>query len=369
MVERVFIQGLEAVGWGALSAGVDAFFGYPITPVNEITEWCSREFPKRGKVFFQTASETASINMLYGAISTGKRAFTMSAGPGWALMQETMSHMADAGMPAVVEVVSRGGPGQGTVRHGQSEYYSATRGGGQGNYRTIVLAPASAQEMHDFVQLAFHLAEKYRIPTIVLSDGIIAQTAEPVEFRQLELGPPANKDWALRGRGRHPDGIRRIVTEAQPAQVTYPIPQGQTMLAFWRSLDEKHRTIATNEVRYEEFQLADADLVLVAYGYVSRVCKEVVRLARQHGVRAGLLRPITLWPFPSEVLRAKARRGCRFLAVEDCFGQMVDDVRLAVEGRAPVHFLGLLAHHVPSDAGALLPGRVLEEVLAVRESN
>lgn len=370
MAERIFVQGNEAVGWGALSANVQAFFGYPITPVNEITEWCAREFPKRGKVFVQTASETSSINMLYGAISTGERAFTATSGPGWGLMQETLSHMADAGMPAVVQLCSRGGPGQGTTRHGQSEYFSATRGGGQGGYRQIVVAPNCAQEMHDFIQLAFYLAEKYRNPAIVLADGIIGQTAEPVELRLLDFGSAADKSWALTGMGTHEDGVRRIVTDCEGIiPRSYPPPPDLSLLSFWRSLDTKYRTIAENEVRYEAFQADDADVVCVAYGYPSRVCKQAVTMARQRGIKAGLIRPITLWPFPYEVLRQKAASGCQFLTVEDSLGQMSDDVEIGVKGQSPVHFLGLLAHHLPSDAGAILPGRVLNEIIRIVEGS
>lgn len=361
MAERILVQGNEAVGWGALSAGCLTFFGYPITPQNEITEWFARELPARNGVFLQSHSEVSSINLLYGAAAVGVRVMTSTSSPGWALMQETMSHLANAQLPCVVVLVQRGGPGQGTTRHAQMDYLSATRGGGQGGYKTIVLAPASVQENCDLVQLAFHLSDKYRNPAVVLTDAIIGQMAEPLEVRGLEFGSLPAKDWAIGGKGHRPDRQRRLLTCAQGLQAVAPYPD---YLSFIRALDEKNKQMQ-QEVRWENYQTQDAALVVVAYGYAARVAKEAINLARRQGLRVGLLRPITAWPFPYQALKELAARGARFLVVEDSLGQLVEDVRLGVEGRAPVHFLGMLARHMPTDGGMLLPGRVLQEIRQV----
>ncbi|MEK7847561.1 MAG: 3-methyl-2-oxobutanoate dehydrogenase subunit VorB [Chloroflexota bacterium] len=358
MAERMLIQGNEAIGYGAVSAGCVTFFGYPITPQNEVTEWFAREMPKREGVFIQPHSESGSINMLYGGAATGLRCLTSTSSPGWGLMQETMSHMANAELPAVIVLVQRGGPGQGTTQHAQMDYLSATRCGGPGGYKNIVLAPASVAENCDFVQLAFHLADKYRNPVVVLTDAIIGQMAEPVEIRSLDFGPLPPKDWAIGGKGRRPDRKRRFIQCGQGQISAEPYPN---YLTFIRALDAKIRRMQS-EVRFESYLMDDARLVVVAYGYVARVAKEAVNLARREGLRVGLLRPITVWPFPYEPLRARAEAGAVFLAVEDSLGQLVEDVRLGVDGRAPIHFLGMLERHDPTGAGMLLPGRLLQEI-------
>ena len=362
MAERILVQGNEAVGWGAVSAGVEAFFGYPITPQNEITEWFARELPKRGGVFVQSASETGSINMLYGGASTGRRVITSTSSPGWALMQEGMSCLANAELPCVIVMVQRAGPGQGTTRHAQMDYFSVTRGGGQGGYKNIVLAAASVQENADLVQLGFHLADKYRNPVVMLTDAVIGQMAEPLELRTLDLGPLSPKDWALGGKGSRPDGKRRVLSCGQ-GQV--PLEPYTTYLQFIRVLDQKYRTMQEQEVRYEKYHLEGARLVVVAYGYCARVSKEAVAQARKEGLKVGLLRPITVWPFPYQALKDLALGGASFLAVEDSLGQMVDDVKLGGEGKGEVHLLGMLARHADTDAGMILPQRVLQEIKKV----
>lgn len=358
MTERLLVAGNEAVGWGAVAAGCLFFFGYPITPQNEITEWFARELPKRGGVFVQSQSETGSINMLYGAACTGVRAMTSTSSPGWSLMLETMSHLSNAELPCVVVLVQRGGPGMGTTRHAQMDYLSATRGGGHGGYKNIVLAPFSVQENSDFVQLAFHLADKYRNPVVVLTDGIIGQMAETLEVRKLDFGPLPPKDWAMVGKGFRADGKPRLTSCAKGL---FPVPDYSTYKEFLAALDKKWKDLAS-EVRYVSYYAEDAKLVLVAYGYCARVCQEVVDMARAEGLPAGLIRPITLWPFPYEPLREKARQGVHLLAVEDSLGQLVDDVAFAAEGRVPVDLVSALDRHSDTDGGMIEPGSVLHKV-------
>jgi len=355
MGEKIFVEGNEAIGWGAIAAGCLHFFGYPITPQNEITEFFARELPKRGGCFVQSEAEFASIALLYGGASTGVRAMTSTASPGWSLMQEGISCMVNAELPCVIVDVQRGGPGQGTVTHSQMDYLSATRGGGHGGYKTIVLAPHSVQESHDLMQLAFCLADKYRNPVVVLSDGVLGRTMESLEMKTLEFGPLPRKDWAVKGTAEKA-GVRSAVICAQG---TTDWPPYVTMLErFGKKWDQ----MRDNEVRYEAYQADDAVLLLVAFGYVARSCKEAVNMARSQGLKVGLLRPITMWPFPYEVIRNRALEGVKFLVVEDNLGQMVDDVRLGVEGKAEVHFLGALARHVPTSLGMIMPETVLEEV-------
>ncbi len=355
MDEKIFVEGNEAIGWGAIAAGCLHFFGYPITPQNEITEFFARELPKRGGCFVQSEAEFASIALLYGGASTGVRAMTSTASPGWSLMQEGISCMVNAELPCVIVDVQRGGPGQGTVTHSQMDYFSATRGGGHGGYKTIVLAPHSVQECHDLMQLAFYLADKYRNPVVVLSDGVLGRTMESLEMRTLDFGPLPQKDWAIRGSAQR-EGVGGAIICAQG---TTDWPPYVTVLERYA---QKWAQIRENEVRREAYKADDASLLLVAFGYVARSCKEAVNMARSQGLKVGLLRLITLWPFPSEAVRKKALDGAKFLVVEDNLGQMVDDVRLAVEGKAAVHSLGTLARHVPTSLGMIMPDRVLEEV-------
>lgn len=358
MVEKVLIQGNEAVGWGALNAGCDGFFGYPITPQNEIPEWFSREFPKRGKVFVQSESETGSINMLFGGAAAGFRVMTSTSSLGWALMQEGMTHLAAAEFPCVIVLVQRGGPGHGSIRHAQMDYFSTIRGG-TGGYKNIVLAPASVQETHDLMQLAFYLADKYSNPVIVITDAILGLIAEPLEVKVIDFDPLPEKDWALRGRDNQKDGNTRFLHSAPGAIAA----RGYTNYITWlEHMEDKYRQVAESEIRYETYRVEDAEMILIAYGYPARVSKKAVNMARSEGLKVGLIRPITLWPFPYQVIRDKVDGGCKFLVVEDSLGQMVDDVRIAVQERTEVHFLGVLSRHLPTDGGMILPGRVLEEI-------
>jgi len=354
MAKRILAEGNEAVGWGALSAGCQCFFGYPITPQNEIMELLARELPQRGGVFVQSQCETGSINMLYGAATAGVRAMTSTASPGWALMQEGMSDMASANLPGVVVVVQRIGPGVQRVEHAQMDYNSVTKGG-VGGYKNIVLAPASVQETHDLMQLAFYLADKYRHPLVVLTEGILGHVIEPLEIRTIDFGPLPEKEWAVAGRGTHKDGKYR---EIGPSY--HPLYDG-TYLNYLNALREKYRAMES-ELRYEEYKVQGAKVILVAYGYCARVAKEAVDMARAEGLKAGLLRPITLWPFPYQPIRDKAAKSCKFIAVEDSLGQMVDDVKMAVEGKSEVHLADVTFRHMPSEEGMILPGRLLQEI-------
>ena len=362
MVERILVQGNDAVGWGALMAGCQGYFGYPITPQNEIPTFFAREMPKRGRIFVQSQSEVASINMLQGGSATGARVMTSTSSPGWGLMQEGMSNLASSELPCVIVQVQRGGPGEGTTQHSQMDYLSVTRGGGGGGYKNIVLAPASVQETHDLVQLAFYLADKYRNPTVVLSDGLLGMLAESIEIKTLDFGPLPEKDWAATGKANHKDGWPRWVNPTPAMFPKFPYPYDSSYKAHLESLDKKYHLMAESEVRYESYQTEDAALILVAYGYTARTSKEAVDMARTEGLKVGLIRPITLWPFPSEAIRQKALQGCNFLVVEDSLGQMIDDVKLAVEGKTEVQLLGALARHSSTPTGMLLPDRIFEEV-------
>jgi len=364
MAERIFINGNEAAAWGAYYAGCLHFFGYPITPQNEITEWFARELPKRGGVYVQTQSEIASINMAYGATFTGVRAMTSTAGPGWGLMQEGMSYAVCAEAPCVVILLQRGGPGGGTTRHGQMDYLSATWGGGQGGYRNIVLAPYSAQELHDFTQLAFYLADKYRNPTIVMTDGILGQMMEVVEMRTIDFGPLPDKDWAVKGKGHHKDGKRRKGVYGTWGQYGMsPSPLYDNYLPFLEHLGRKYQQMKDSEIRYDSYLTEDAELVIVAYGYTARVSKEAINLARSEGLKVGMLRPITLWPFPYKEVRRESDKGAKILVVEDSLGQLVEDVKIAVADKADeVGFLGVSGRHAPDSGGMILPERVLKEI-------
>jgi len=359
MGERLFASGSEAVGMGAVDSGCEAYFGYPLTPQNEIIEWMAREFPRMGKVFVQAPSEIGAINMVYGAASTGVRVMTSTSSPGWCLMMETFSDGINAELPFVVNQVARGGPGEGTTRHSQMDYMTATCGGGNGGCRNIALAPFSVQETYDFVQLAFYLADKYRSPLVILSEAIINQTREPLERHVLDFGPLPEKDWAIKNKAFYKDGKSRRI---EPGQGFARLPPFPNYLSFISHLDKKLKAMAESEVRYETYSLDDAELILVAYGYVARVCLEALRIGRSRGMKVGLIRPISIWPFPYHPIREKALQGCKFLVVEDSLGQLIQDVKMGVEGHVEVHLLSMLARHDPYEIGMIFPGSVLREI-------
>ena len=333
---RQLCKGNVAVVKGAVLAGCRAFYGYPITPASEIAEYAALYLPQVGGTFVQAESEVASINMVYGAACAGQRAMTASSGPGLSLMQEGLSYLAGAELPCVVAGVMRAGPGLGNIGPEQADYFAMVKGGGHGNYRNIVVAPASVQEMCDLTMLAFELADRYRNPAIVLCDGFIGQMMEPLEAVSHELTPP-EKPWAVKGTRE---------TRANLITSIYLDPDG--MEAHVRKLAAKYKQCQEAECRQEMYQAEDADVLLVGYGIVSRVLRSAVDMARAQGIRAGLFRPITLWPYPSQALAAAAARCRHVLVVEMSTGQMVEDVRLAVNGRVPVNFYGRSGGNTPT---------------------
>ncbi len=331
MAEKELMYGNHALVEGVIYAGCRFFAGYPITPQNEIPEYMSIRMNEVGGVFLQTESEIAAINMLFGAAAAGFRAMTSSSSPGISLMQEGLSYIAGADVPVLVANIVRGGPGLGNIAPAQSDYNQATKSGGHGDYHTIVLAPNSVQELFEFPKLGFELAEKYRNPALILADGLLGQMMEPVEIKGEPVDPKTlpEQDWWLTGcKGRK----RRVIR-------SYDLRPGKLEEWNWRRW-EKYQKIIKNEQRFEEIRCDDADIIIVAYGTSARVCEAGLRLAREKGIKVGLLRPITLWPFPSIIIGELSKRIEDFLVVEMSLGQMIDDVRLAVEGRSKVHFIG-----------------------------
>ena len=343
--EIMLMKGNEAIAHAAIRCGADGYFGYPITPQSEVLETLAKLKPweTTGRVVLQAESEVASINMIYGGAGAGKRVFTSSSSPGIALMQEGIAYMAGAELPGVFVNVQRGGPGLGTIQPSQSDYFQATRGGGNGDYNVIVLAPNSVQEMADFMDLAFTLAFRYRNPAMILSDGVIGQMMEkvvlpPQKPRRTEEEVIKECPWA--STGRTPNRAPNIITslELKP----------EVMEVRNLHLQEKYATIKEKEVRYETIQLDDeADIMIVAFGSAARIAEKAIEIAREQGIKAGLFRPITLWPFPEEEI-AQAVHGKRgVLVVEINAGQMIEDVRLAVNGEVPVEHFGRLGGIVP----------------------
>lgn len=338
------MKGNEAIAHAAIRCGADGYFGYPITPQSEVLETLAKLKPweTTGMVVLQAESEVASINMIYGGAGAGKRVFTSSSSPGIALMQEGIAYMAGAELPGVFVNVQRGGPGLGTIQPSQSDYLQATRGGGNGDYNVIVLAPNSVQEMADFMDLAFTLAFRYRNPAMILSDGVIGQMMEKVVLpeqkpRRTEEEVIRECPWASTGRTR--DRKPNIITSLE----LMPEAMEQRNL----HLQEKYRTIKEREVRYETIELDDADIMIVAFGSAARIAEKAIELAREEGIKAGLFRPITLWPFPEKQI-AKAAHGKRgILVAEINAGQMIQDVRLSVNGEEPVEHFGRLGGIVP----------------------
>lgn len=333
------MKGNEALAEAAIRAGCQAYFGYPITPQSEVLEYLADEGRQRGMIVLQAESEVASINMVYGAAGAGARVMTSSSSPGISLMQEGISYIACAELPCLVVNVNRGGPGLGTIQPSQGDYFQATKGGGHGDYRLIVLAPSSVQEMADCVYDAFDLADKYRNPVMILADGALGQMMEKVEFRAYNPAEHIpSKPWATVGKPESRE--RNIITSLHI--------QTEKMEQINLNLQKKYKEILGKEVRFEEIETGDADYILVAYGLAARVAHRAVEIARERGIRAGLLRPRTLWPFPSSKLQELAQRTLGMLVVEMNSGQMVEDVRLGVEGRVPVKFYGRMGGIIPS---------------------
>jgi pyruvate/2-oxoacid:ferredoxin oxidoreductase alpha subunit len=335
-MRKQLMKGNEAVVKSAILAGCRAFYGYPITPASEIAEAAAVYMPKTGGVYVQAESEVAAINMLYGGAAAGVRAMTASSGPGISLMQEGISYMAGAELPCVIADITRGGPGLGNIGPEQGDYHQVVKGGGHGNYRTIVLAPHSVQEMVDLTALAFELADRYRNPVVLLADGFIGQMMEPVEFPEHAVAPQM-PDWAVAG-----------TAATRPNLISSMHLDFDDLEALNLKLQAKYKVAEQNEARAEEWFTDDAEIVLVGYGILGRILKAVVAEARAAGLKVGLLRPITLYPFPSEHFQRLSSHARQFIVVEMSNGQMVDDVRLALNGSCPVEFLGRMGGNVPS---------------------
>lgn len=332
----ILIKGNDAIVKGAILAGCSCYFGYPITPASEIAESAAKDFPATGGVFLQAESETAAINMVYGAAGAGVRSMTASSGPGISLMQEALSYCAGAELPCVVVSIMRGGPGLGNIAPEQSDYNQIVRIGGHGNYRNPVFAPATGQEMCDLTMRAFEMADKYRTPVFVMTDGFTGQMMEPVAFPDAMPEPP-RKDWAV-----YADA------ESRKNLISSIFLEPDELEAHNRMLQEKYAEIQDKEALYTEFQTDDAELLVVAYGIVSRVARSAINLARKEGIKVGLLRPVTLWPYPKQRLAELAEKAKLIQVFELSNGQMVDDVKLAVDCKVPVHFYGRMGGNVPT---------------------
>ncbi len=336
-MKKILMKGNDAIAEAAVRAGCDLYFGYPITPQTEIGEYLSKRLPEEGKVFLQAESEVAAIYMVYGAAAAGKRAMTSSSGPGISLKQEGISYLVSAELPAVIVNMSRGGPGLGNIQPSQSDYFQAVKGGGHGDYKVIVLAPSSVQELVDLTYLAFYLADKYRNPVIMLGDGMLGQMMEPVIFTEPQYPALPPKDWAITGKN---DRERKFI-------LCFDLT-ASGLEKFNIHLFEKFHQIEQEEVRYEVFGDDAPELLLVGFGTVARILKSVVREAKKIGVRLALVRPITLFPFPVSIIHEMAVRAGCVLDVEMNMGQMVEDVKLAVNGAVPVHFYGRSGGMIPS---------------------
>ncbi|MBO3443044.1 3-methyl-2-oxobutanoate dehydrogenase subunit VorB [Clostridium sp. CCUG 7971] len=347
---KILMKGNEAFGKAAIEAGCKYFFGYPITPQNEVPEYMSKELPKIGGVFVQAESEVAAINMVYGAAGAGARVMTSSSSPGIALKQEGITYAAGAELPCVVLNVMRGGPGLGSIQPSQADYFMSTRGGGNGDYRTPVYAPATVQEAVDMIIEAFDVADFYRTPVMVAADGMIGQMMEPVEFKEMKKRELQPKDWATTGtKGkRKPNVVNSLYLEPEILE------------QHCIKLDKKYKEIEKNEVQCEMYKTEDAELVFVAYGTTSRIVKNSIDILREQGVKAGLIRPKTLWPFPFEAF-GNIPEAKTLLTVEMSMGQMVEDVKLAIEGKLPVHFYGRAGGMAPT------PNEIADKAILILE--
>ena len=345
MAERVLMKGNEAIAEAAIRAGCRHYFGYPITPQTEIAAYMAKKMPKIGGVFLQAESEVASINMVYGAAATGCRVMTSSSSPGISLKAEGLSYIAGSDVPALVVNVQRGGPGLGGIQPSQSDYFQATKGGGHGDYRMIVLAPASVQEMASLTIKGFNLADKYRMTSMILADGTIGQMMEPISFEDAEI-EVYDKPWALTGH----EGKRKhnIVNSL------YLQPDKLEKVNFERY--ERYKIVEENEPMWEEYMMEDAEICVVAFGIASRVAKNAIVAAREEGIKVGLIRPITLWPFPAKPLDAAADQVKAFISVELNMGQMIEDVKLATGCKKPVTLCNRVGGMIPS------PEQVLDSI-------
>ena len=345
MAERVLMKGNEAIAEAAIRAGCRHYFGYPITPQTEIAAYMAKKMPKIGGVFLQAESEIASINMVYGAAAAGLRVMTSSSSPGISLKAEGLSYIAGSDVPALVVNVQRGGPGLGGIQPSQSDYFQATKGGGHGDYRMIVLAPASVQEMASLTIKGFNLADKYLMTSMILADGTIGQMMEPITFEDAQI-ETYEKPWALTGT--------KCERKHNVVNSLYLQPDALEVKNFERY--ERYKTVEENEAMWEEYMMEDAELCVVAFGIASRVAKNAVVAARAEGIKVGLIRPITLWPFPKDALLTAADKVNGFISVELSMGQMIEDVRLATQCKKPVTLCNRSGGMIPS------PEQVLESI-------
>ena len=337
MSEKVLMKGNEAIAEAAIRAGCLHYFGYPITPQTEVAAYMAKRMPKIGGTFLQAESEIAAINMVYGVASAGKRVMTSSSSPGVSLKQEGISYIAGADLPALIVNVQRGGPGLGGIQPSQSDYFQATKGGGHGDYHLIVLTPASVQEMADMTGLAFDLADKYRMPAMLLADGTMGQMMEPVELP--ETAPEIiDKPWALTGT--------KMQRKHNIVNSLYLVPEELEKTNFERF--ERYKTVEANETRYESFMMEDAEICVVAFGIAARVSRNAVVEARKQGIKAGMIRPITIWPFPKAPIAEAAKYVKSFISVELSMGQMIEDIALASECRVPVTLCNRAGGMIPS---------------------
>ncbi|MFA5512848.1 MAG: 3-methyl-2-oxobutanoate dehydrogenase subunit VorB [Candidatus Kapaibacterium sp.] len=339
MGELKLMKGNEALAEAMIRAGCDAYFGYPITPQSEVLEYLAREAKARtGMVVFQAESEVASINMIYGAAGCGRRVMTSSSSPGMSLMQEGISYIAGAELPCLLANVVRGGPGLGTIQPSQADYFQAVKGGGHGDYKLIVLAPSTVQEMVDFVKLGFELAEKYRNPAMILTDGAVGQMMEPVELFDQMPRKTEFPEWAT--IGKKPGKDRNYITSLHI--------QPEKMEEINLRLQAKYKKMEEEEVRYVTMDTDDADYIFTGFGLGARICMKAMQIAREKGFKVGLIRPITLYPFPTKIYHEIAPKVKGILDVEMNAGQMVEDVRLSVNGKTPVEFYGRMGGVIPS---------------------
>ncbi|MBR7071851.1 MAG: 3-methyl-2-oxobutanoate dehydrogenase subunit VorB [Clostridia bacterium] len=348
MADKVLMKGNEAIAEAAILAGCRHYFGYPITPQTEVAAYMAKRMPKIGGTFLQAESEIAAINMVYGVASTGKRVMTSSSSPGISLKGEGLSYLAGADLPALVVNVQRGGPGLGGIQPSQSDYFQATKGGAHGDFHMIVLAPDSVQEMAELTVRGFELADQYRMTAMILADGTMGQMMEPVSL-DFKFRDPVEKPWAVTGTG--------MKREHNIINSLYLKPDLLEKTNFDRF--ERYKVIEENEVLYEEYKMEDAEICVAAFGIAARVAKNAIDQAREQGVKVGLIRPITLWPFPTKAFAAAAEKVGHFLSVELSMGQMIEDVRLAVNGKAPVSLCNRTGGMIP------LPEQVLDAILSI----
>lgn len=343
MGEKLLMKGNEVIAEAALRAGCRHYFGYPITPQTEVAHYLAKKMPKYNGTFVQAESEIAAINMVYGAASAGARTMTSSSSPGISLKQEGISYASCAELPAVIVNIVRCGPGLGGILPAQCDYFQAVKGGGHGDYKMVVLAPSSVQELYELTVEAFNISDRYRILTMIMGDGILGQMMEAVEFKDKEDIITDDKAWAAKGSGMKRE--HNVITSI------YIKPE--ELEAHNLKLQAKYAKITQQETRVETYNCENADIIVTAYGTVARIVKNVIRTAAKEGIKVGLIRPITLWPFPEEAYQKYADTAKAFLSVEMSAGQMVEDVRLAVNGKKPVHFLGRMGGMIPTQAEIL----------------